>query len=202
MKAEPTTPLLAISATFLVLISALGNCLKYLQWFLSLFLKKMYLFYFWLWWVLVVAPGLSLVAVKGDKQGLSSWCTGFSLRWLLFCGAQALEARASEVVARGPSGCSSWALERRPSGCSPQASFLHGLWDLPGAGIEPTYPAVARGFLSTGPPRRPCHGFCFLPCFLAETSSKSRGDVAQGETSKYLAFLQPRESDHRIKRKN
>ena len=123
VKAEPTTPPLAISATFLVLISALGNCLKYLPWFLSLFLKKMYLFYFWLWWVLVVAPGLSLVAVKGDKQGLSSWCTGFSLRWLLFCGAQALEARASEVVARGPSGCSSWALERRPSGCSPRLHF-------------------------------------------------------------------------------
>ena len=37
------------------------------------------------------------------------------------CGAHALGARASVVVARGPSSCGSWALERRLSSCGTQA---------------------------------------------------------------------------------
>ena len=48
--------------------------------------------YFWLRWVFVAARGLSLVALL---------CVGFSLRWLLCCGARALGSRASVVVARG-----------------------------------------------------------------------------------------------------
>ncbi|XP_057569570.1 peroxisomal coenzyme A diphosphatase NUDT7 isoform X1 [Hippopotamus amphibius kiboko] len=37
--------------------------------------------------------------------------------------------------------------------------LLHGMWDLPGAGIEPVTSALAGGFLTTAPPRKPHPGF-------------------------------------------
>ena len=46
----------------------------------------------------------------------ASHCGGFSC-----CGAWALSARASVVVARGLSSCGSWALEHRLSSCGAQA---------------------------------------------------------------------------------
>ena len=63
--------------------------------------------------------GLSLVAVSGATLHCSAWashCRGFSC-----CGARALGARASVVVARGLSSCGSRALERRLSSCGAQA---------------------------------------------------------------------------------
>ena len=46
----------------------------------------------------------------------ASHCSGFSC-----CGAQALDARASVVVARGLSSCGSRALERRLGSCGARA---------------------------------------------------------------------------------
>ena len=34
-------------------------------------------------------------------------------------------------------------------------SWLYGMWDLPGSGIEPMFPALADGFLTTEPPGSP-----------------------------------------------
>ena len=34
---------------------------------------------------------------------------------------------------------------------------FHGMWDLPGPGIEPRSPALASGFLTTEPPGKPSH---------------------------------------------
>ena len=73
----------------------------------------------------------------------------------LCCGAQALGVRASVVVACGLSSCGSQALERRLSSCGARAHLLHGMWDLPGPGIEPVSPALADGFLTTAPPGKP-----------------------------------------------
>ena len=70
--------------------------------------------YFWLCWVFVAARRLSLVAASGGYSLL--WCAGFSC-----CGARALGARASVVVARGLSSCGSRALERRLSSCGARA---------------------------------------------------------------------------------
>ena len=85
------------------------------QSFLFFLILFVYLFiYFWLRWVFVAARGLSLAAVGGGYS--SSRCTGFSC-----CGARALGAQASVVVARGLSICSSWALERRLSSCGTRA---------------------------------------------------------------------------------
>ena len=68
------------------------------------------------------------------------------------CGARALGARASVAVTRELSSCGSRALERRLSSCGAWAELLHGMWDLPGPGIEPVSPALAGGFLTTVPP--------------------------------------------------
>ena len=87
--------------------------------------------------------GLLFVAVRG----LLSHCGGFSC-----CGAQALGTRASVVVARGLSSCGSQALERRLSSYGARAWLLCGMWDLPRPGLEPVFPALAGGFLTTAPP--------------------------------------------------
>ena len=77
----------------------------------------------------------------------ASHCGGFSC-----CGARALGAWASVVVAHGLSSCGSRALERRLSSCGTWAQLLHGMWDLPGPGFELVSPALAGGFLTTAPP--------------------------------------------------
>ena len=69
------------------------------------------------------------------------------------CGAWALGTRASVVAAHGLSSCGLRALDRRLSSCGAQASLLHGMWDLPRAGIEPVSPALAGRFLTSEPPR-------------------------------------------------
>ena len=61
----------------------------------------------------------------------ASHCGGFSC-----CGAQALGTRASVVVARGLSSCGA------------QAQLLRGMWDLPGPGLEPVFPALGRWILN------------------------------------------------------
>ena len=65
-------------------------------------------------------------------------------------GLQSMQA--SVVVARGLSSCGSWALERRLSSCGSRVQLLHGMWDLPGPGLEPLSPALAVEFLTTAPP--------------------------------------------------
>ena len=49
-------------------------------------------------------------------------------------------ARASVVAARGLGGRTAW------------TESPHRIWNLPGPGIEPVSPALAGGFLTTGPP--------------------------------------------------
>ena len=75
--------------------------------------------YFWLHWVFVAARGLSLVMARGAtlRCGVqASHCDGFSC-----CGARALGAQASVVVAHGLSSCGLRALESRLGSC--------GTWD-------------------------------------------------------------------------
>ena len=80
----------------------------------------------------------------------ASHCRGFSC-----CRARALGAQASVVVARGLSSCGLWALELRLSSCGARALLLHGMWDLPGPGLEPMSFALAGRFLTTVPTGKP-----------------------------------------------
>ena len=77
------------------------------------------------------------------------------------CGARALGARASVVVARGLSSCGLWALECRLSSCSARIELPRGMWDLPGPGLEPVFPALADGFLSSAPPGKSLRDIVF-----------------------------------------
>ena len=102
---------------------------------------------FWLCWVFVAACGLSLVAVSRGYSLLAarglSYCSGFSC----------YRAQALECV--GFCSCSSQALECGLSSCGARASLPQGMWDLPGLGMEMVSPALAGGFLTTGPPGTP-----------------------------------------------
>ena len=107
-----------------------------------------FLLFFWLRWVFVTAHGLSLVAAsRGCSSLRASRCGGFSC-----CRARALGTRAPVVAAHGLSSCGLWALDHRLSSCGAWALLLHGMWDIPGPGLEPMSPALAGGFLTTAPP--------------------------------------------------
>ena len=41
------------------------------------------------------------------------------------------------------------------SSCGTGAQVLHGMWNLPGAGIKPVSPALPGGFFTTVPPVKP-----------------------------------------------
>ena len=80
----------------------------------------------------------------------ASHCGDFSC-----CRARALGAWASVVVAQRLSSCGSQAPERRLSTCGAWAQLLRGTWDLPGPGLELVSPALAGGFPTIAPPRKP-----------------------------------------------
>ena len=109
----------------------------------SILIGFIFLIYFWLRWVFITAHGLSLVVASGSYSSLR--CTGFSLWWLLL-----LQSMGSRHT--GFSNCGSRALEHRLSSCGARAQLLHGMWDLPGPGLQPVSPALAGGFLTTAPP--------------------------------------------------
>ena len=101
--------------------------------FIYLFLKIIYLFYFWLCWVFVSVRGLSLVAASRGRS--SSLCAGLSL-------SRPLLQRSTGSRRAGSVSCGS------------RAQLLRGMWDLPRPGPEPVSPALAGRF-STAPLGKP-----------------------------------------------
>ena len=81
------------------------------------------------------------------------------------CGAWALGAWTSVVVAHGLSSCGSRALEHRLSSCGARAQLLRGIWDPSRPELEPVSPALAGGFLTTVPPGK-SRSCCFLLSFF------------------------------------
>ena len=52
------------------------------------------------------------------------------------------------------------------SSCGALTWLLHGMWDLPGPGIEPMSPSLAGTFLTTGRPgKSPTKHCCHQPIF-------------------------------------
>ena len=60
---------------------------------------------------------------------------------------------ASVVAAYGRHSCGSQVLEHRLNTCRAWAQLLHGMWALPGSGIEPAPPASALPLSHQGSPR-------------------------------------------------
>ena len=90
-------------------------------------------------WVFIAARGPSLVVVSGGYSLLR--CPGFSLWWL-----HLLWSTGSRRM--GFSSCGSRALEHRFSSCGTWAYLLHGMWDLPGRGLDPMSPCTGRRILN------------------------------------------------------
>ena len=86
------------------------------------------------------------VAVLGLRRCTQTFST-CSEWWLLpHCGASA-------SVCGGFSCCGVWTRRREDFGsCGTWTKFLLGMWDLLRPGIKPLCPALAGGFLITGPP--------------------------------------------------
>ena len=63
---------------------------------------------------------------------------------------------------------------RRLSSCGSGAQLLHGLWDLPGPGLEPTSPASAGRLSTTAPPGK-SQGWCLFIVFSFEYQSHFSG---------------------------
>ena len=89
---------------------------------------------------------------SGERGPLFVAVRGLLIAVASRCGARALGAWASVVVARGLSSCGSRALEHRLSSCDAWAYLLLSMWDLPGPGLEPMSPEPAGRFLTTVPP--------------------------------------------------
>ena len=103
--------------------------------------------YFWQHSLFIAVCRLSVVVVSRSQfQCVASHCSSFS------CGAGVL----------GRAGCSSYkslALEHRRNSCGACAHLLHSTWVLPGLRIEPVFPVLVGGFLSTEPSGSPSHTF-------------------------------------------
>ena len=117
------------------------------------FLKKsVYLFWAMLglccragFFLIVVSRGYSVVMVHGPLIAVASLMTEHKPQgW-----------QASVVSVCGLSSFSSWDLEYRLYICVTQAQLPHGMWNLPGSGIEPVSPTLAGRFFITEPPGKP-----------------------------------------------
>ena len=78
------------------------------------------------------------------------------------CGERGATLHCSAQASHygGFSCCRARTVEHRLSSCGARALLLHGMWDLPGPGLEPVSPALAGGFLATAPPGKP-NNICF-----------------------------------------
>ena len=112
------------------------------------FLEKF--IYFWLHWVSISLHGLSLVVASGGCSSLL--CVGFSLQWLVLWRSTGSRSMGFSNWAHRLGSCNSQALGRGLRNWDAQDYLLYSMWDRPVPGIEPTYPALAGGFLSTVPP--------------------------------------------------
>ena len=121
-----------------------------------LFLKNKFIYLFIIFGCvrsLLLHAGFLLIVASGDYSLLQ--CAGFSLRWLLL-----LRSTGSRLM--GFSSYGAWALECRLGSCGVRAQLLHGMWDLPGPGLEPVSPALAGGFLTTAPLGKPLISVSFI----------------------------------------
>ena len=70
-----------------------------------------------------------------------------------------------------------------------------GIWDLPRPAIEPISPALAGGFLTTGPPRQSLclHRDVLVKCFLASAEEALLGEsgLVEGLCLAHSARLWP-----------
>ena len=79
----------------------------------------------------------------------------------------------------------------RLSNCGSRAHLLHGMWDLPGPGLEPVSPALAGRLSTTAPPGKPLpFVYSFLSSLLFRAKSLILGfEVCISERAPSEMFL-------------
>ena len=82
-----------------------------------------------------------------------------------------LTVMASLVVELGLRSCGMW------------AQLPYGMWDLPGPGVKPVFPALQGGFLTTRPPGKPLS-------FPEENKKKCQASVRSSVLSRHNKDLE------------
>ena len=127
--------------------------------------------------------GLLFVVVRGLHIAVASLC----------CGAWALGEWASVLVALRLHSCALRALERRLSNCGSWALLLHGMWDLPGPGLEPVPPVLSGRFLTTVPPGKSFHSFfnkyVILPLHAKHCTRQWRNNNEKKGLASFIVFI-------------
>ena len=115
-----------------------NNSTRQIKFMLEQHHKQVFFFFFflifWPCWVFIAA--LVFLQLRQVEAILQLQCAGFSSQWLLLL-------RSTGSRAWGFSSCGEW------------AQLLWSMWDPPRAGIEPAPPALAGGFLTIEPSRKP-----------------------------------------------
>ena len=138
MKQSPSHCCLSATPSVFLGILCRFNVYTYI---LSLFLKKIiYLFLF------MAVLGLRVCARAFSSRGKRGPLFIAVRRPLTIAASLVVEHR---LQMRRLSNCGSW------------AQPLRGMWDLPGPGVEPVFPALAGRFSTTAPPGKPSFSFFF-----------------------------------------
>ena len=124
-------------------------------------------------------------------RALGAWAQQL---WLAGSRAQARQLwhAGSVVAARGLQSAGSVVVAHGLSSCGARAQLLHGLWDLPGPGIEPVSPALAGRFLSTAPPGKSQCDISYLKKvknIMGVDQSGNRSELALSKTGKQEEIL-------------
>ena len=88
---------------------------------------------------------LATLSLFSSCSSQASHC-GFSLRRIFFLWLSTGSGLQTSMAG---------ALEHRLNSCSTQTQLLHGMWGLPGSGIEPVSLALAGGFCTMEPQGSP-----------------------------------------------
>ena len=138
------------------------------------------------------------MAVRGLGWGAGLSAVAVSRGYSPAAGHESLIVVASLVWSTGSracgfSSCSSWALESRLSGRGVQGQWIQlpcSMWNLPRPGIEPTSPALAGRFLTTGPSGKP------FKYFISHESQYSWKGVRQLSESCFTKEESEDQRDH------
>ena len=111
--------------------------------------------------ILGLSQGYSLVTVGQLPIEVSSYCRSWALRHRSFTSCSSWAQKLQIQVSR-----------TQNQQCGTRYELLHGMWDLPGPGIEPKSTSLAGIFFTTELPGKPSSSLLFSFKFLCLSKIK------------------------------